>query len=649
MIRLTEIRKIYRLGKVEVQALRGVSLEIEPGDYVAIMGASGSGKSTLMHVLGLLDTPSSGSFELFGREVSTLGPDDLAAARAGLVGFVFQQFNLLPRLTAAENVGLPLIYTGSGRDGARAPELLRATGLGDRSNHRPSELSGGQQQRVAIARALVNSPRIVLADEPTGNLDSTSSREIMRIFDELNAKGITVILVTHEEDIAAHARRVIRLFDGVVQSDTRTGASPPAAANSTAWRAAGRQRFHPREVASFVRQAGRALLGNKTRTLLSMLGVLIGVAAVIAMLALGRGAQQSIEQQLSSLGSNLLVLRPGSSHVRGVALEAGAVTRLSAEDAVEIAGSLPMVRRVAPTVQGSVQIAYGAHNWRTRVTGTVPAYAPMRAAEPAVGRFFTEAETESRARVAVLGMTVVRNLFGASNPIGEYVKINRISFRVIGLLPEKGASGWRDEDDTVMIPLDTAMRRLLGKEFVDGIDVEVRSPEEMELATAAITELLRRRHRLGPNQDDGFEIRNLAEIQAALSESTRTMTVLLATIATVSLIVGGIGIMNIMLVSVTERTREIGIRKAIGARRRDILAQFLVEAVTVSATGGLLGVALGCGVTYLISKFAGWTTAVTAGSVMLAVIFSSVVGIVFGLWPARKAAGLHPVEALRYE
>jgi macrolide transport system ATP-binding/permease protein len=325
------------------------------------------------------------------------------------------------------------------------------------------------------------------------------------------------------------------------------------------------------------------------------------------------------------------------------------VTRLTAEDAMDLASALPMVRRVAASVQGGAQVTYGAKNWRTRVTGTMPSYAPMRAAEPAVGRFFTEEETRARARLAVLGVTVVKNLFGDRNPMGEYVKLNRISFRVIGILPEKGSSGWRDEDDVVLIPLDTAMRRLLGREHVDSIDVEVKSSEELEAATAAITELLRRRHRLGVGQGDGFEIRNMAEIQAAVSETTRTMTVLLATIATVSLVVGGIGIMNIMLVSVTERTREIGIRKAIGARRRDILAQFLVEAVTVSATGGLLGIALGWGATLLISKVTGWATAVTAGSVIIAFVFSSAVGIVFGLWPARKAARLHPVEALRYE
>jgi macrolide transport system ATP-binding/permease protein len=330
-------------------------------------------------------------------------------------------------------------------------------------------------------------------------------------------------------------------------------------------------------------------------------------------------------------------------------MEAGATTRLSSDDAAALAGSIPAVRRVAPTVQGSGQLTYGGKNWRTRVIGTTPPYAQMRASEPAVGRFFTDHENRTRARVVVLGMTPVRELFGDANPRGEFIKINRISFQVIGILPPKGASSWRDEDDTVIIPLDTAMRRLLGRDYVDSIDIEIRSSEEMEGAQTAIGDLIRRRHRIPAHYEEGFQIRNLAEIQAALSETSKTMSMLLAAIAAISLVVGGIGIMNIMLVSVTERTREIGIRKAIGARRRDILAQFLIEAVTVSATGGLLGIAIGWVITLVMSKFAGWTTAVAPSSVALAFLFASGVGIVFGLWPARKAALLNPVEALRYE
>jgi macrolide transport system ATP-binding/permease protein len=407
-------------------------------------------------------------------------------------------------------------------------------------------------------------------------------------------------------------------------------------------------RFGAREALAHVQQAARALAANKVRALLSMLGVLIGVAAVIAMLALGQGAQQAIEQQLASLGSNLLVLRPGASQQHGIMLEAGATTRLRAEDGAALQ-EVPEVSRVAPSVQGMAQAAYNGRNWRTRVIGTTPAYAGMRAAQPTVGRFLTEQEEHSRARVAVIGMTLVRELFQGANPIGEIIKVNRVSFQVIGILPEKGATAWRDEDDQMIIPLSTAMRRLLGRDYVDSIDIEVRSAEAMAPAQTNITTVMRARNRLQPHQSDGFTIRNMAEIQSALTATSKTMSMLLAVIATISLVVGGIGIMNIMLVSVTERTREIGIRKAIGARRRDILGQFLIEAVAVSMTGGALGILLGWGITVAMARLAGWTTAMSAESVGMAFFFSAGVGVVFGLWPALKASRLNPIEALRYE
>jgi macrolide transport system ATP-binding/permease protein len=384
------------------------------------------------------------------------------------------------------------------------------------------------------------------------------------------------------------------------------------------------------------------------RTGLSMLGILIGVAAVVAMLALGAGAKESMEARLSSLGSNLLSVRPGSRQVHGVALEAGTVTRLNLEDTQAIA-ALPSVWHVVPTVSGRAQVAYGNKNWNTQVQGATPAFEQVRAATPLVGRFFTADEERMRARVALLGLTLVRELFGETNPVGADIKINKVPFQVIGVLPERGATGWRDQDDVIVVPLSTAMRRLLGKDYLDSIDVQVARAEEMEATQVAIEELVIRRHRLPPSQRDTFDIRNMAEIQAALTETSRTMSLLLACIAAISLLVGGIGIMNIMLVSVTERTREIGLRKAVGARRRDILAQFLIESIVVSLVGGGLGIVLGWTITTAMSKLAGWAATVSVGAVLLAVGFSAAVGIVFGLWPARKAAALHPIEALRYE
>jgi macrolide transport system ATP-binding/permease protein len=651
MLELKNVHKTYRLGEVDVHALRGVTLAIEPGEFVAIMGPSGSGKSTLLHVLGLLDVPDKGSYRLFGHDVGRLDDDALARLRRETIGFVFQQFNLLPRFTALENVALPQVYMRHRLDLAQARRLLQEVGLGDRAAHRPNELSGGQQQRVAIARALVNSPRVILADEPTGNLDSASQVEIMDLLEDLNRRGITLIVVTHEEEVAHRARRIIRLRDGQVVADERRAAGrKSAAARVNPGQGASARGLEWAAFAEYFRQGLRSLGANKVRTALSMLGILIGVAAVIAMLALGKGAQRAIEQQLAALGSNMLVLRPGAVRVGGVVQEAGAVTRLRVDDPAHLKEAIPLIREASGTVRGGVQVSYGNRNWSTQLLGVGPAYAHMRAAQPDFGRFFTEEENLRRARVAAIGRTVARELFGNENPLDQTIRINRVSFQVIGLLPEKGATTWRDQDDVVVIPLHTAMYRVLGKTYVDYIDIEVASVGAMEAARRAINEHMLARYKVPPSQRQGaFHIRNMVEIQEAMAETSRTMALFLAVIAAVSLLVGGIGIMNIMLVSVTERTREIGLRKAVGARSRDVLAQFLVEAVVICAVGGLLGFALGAGVTALMAFAAGWATSIAAWSVLLALLSATTIGLVFGLYPARKAARMNPIEALRYE
>jgi macrolide transport system ATP-binding/permease protein len=399
----------------------------------------------------------------------------------------------------------------------------------------------------------------------------------------------------------------------------------------------------------FIRQAIFAMMSHKGRSFLSILGILIGVAAVIAMLALGEGAKESIEKQLSSLGSNLLVIRPGSPNVHGVSLEAGAVTRFTINDGNDINKLNDVVRSVSPSVTGRVQIVYGNKNWNTQVEGVGVPYENMRNASPVAGRFFTEEEVKAREKVVLLGPTVARELFGEDNPLGKSVKINLINFKVIGILPTKGASGFHDHDDTMVIPITTAMYRVLGKDYVDSIYVEVKDVSLMQTAQDDISQLIIKQHRLKGKGADSFQIRNMADIKATLEATTKTMSMLLGSIAIISLLVGGIGIMNIMLVSVTERTREIGLRKAIGGTNKDIMMQFLIEAVLMASIGGIFGIIIGSGTAILMTSLTGWAVKISLFSVLLATIFSVIVGVVFGLWPAKQASRLNPIEALRYE
>jgi len=654
MIELKNVSKTYQMGTVSVHALMDLSLKIKEGEYVAIIGPSGSGKSTLLHVIGCLDRPDTGSYRMGGRELTELTDDQLAVLRNRMMGFVFQQFHLLPYANALENVELPLIYAGQRHLKEKARTRLSEVGLSERATHRPTEMSGGEQQRAAIARSLVNEPPIILADEPTGNLDSKSESEVIGILEGLNRQGKTVVIVTHEPGIARHATRTISMRDGRIISDERRGpeggedkAAGPAGQFESIM-AGAHAGVGKAEFGDHIRQALRAISSHKMRSSLSMLGILIGVAAVIAMLALGRGAKESIAQRLASMGSNLLMVRSGSHRLHGVALEAGSVTRFTLQDAEAIA-KFPEVRRVAGAVQGRAQVVFGNKNWNTQVEGTGVDYKDLRAANPTVGRFFTAEEVRSREKVALLGTTVSRALFGEVNPVGSTIKINRINFQVIGVLPEKGAMGPRDQDDTMVVPISTAMYRLLGKDYLDSIYVEGADPALMKAAEAAVKEVIIKRHRLTKEKEDTFEIRNMAEMQAALESTTKTMTWLLGSIAAISLLVGGIGIMNIMLVSVTERTREIGLRKAIGARGVDIMVQFLIESAVMTFSGGLAGIALGVGVSALMANLAGWAVRVSLSSIILAASFSIVVGVVFGLWPARSAAALNPIEALRYE
>ncbi|MEI6691223.1 MAG: ABC transporter permease [Chlorobium sp.] len=654
MLELVDVHRTYLIGESTVHALRGVSVTIGQGEFVAIMGASGSGKSSLLQILGLLDNPDKGEYRIFGNNVNTMSEDEQASVRNNVAGFVFQQFHLLKRMDIVDNVRLPYIYSGlKGSFRQQAIDRLKMVGLEKRIDHTPNQLSGGEQQRVAIARALVRDPLIIFADEPTGNLDTKNSAEIMKILNGLHLEGKTIIMVTHETEIAAYADRVITMRDGVIITDERKKGIAPAVTVSgeTGFDIHGSSKgslWQDGRFIGFIAQAFQSILANKMRSFLSVLGILVGVASVIAMMALGEGAKASMQEQLKSMGSNMLSIRAGSAKIRGAAQGAGAVARFTFPDVDEIASLHRLVKNASGVVNGVGRIVYGNKNWSSSLTGAGYDYGSMRAVVPSIGRWFTREEIQTREKVAIIGVTVVKELFGTTNPLGKTIKINRINFTVIGIAPAKGFSGPQDEDDVVIIPVTTAMYRVLGKTYLSGIFVEVASPSLIGETKSAISALIIKRHRL-KEDDDSFNIRDMTEIQKMLSSTTQTMSLLLGSIAAISLVVGGIGIMNIMLVSVTERTREIGLRKAIGARKSDIMLQFLVESVGMTVSGGIIGIVLGVGTSLILSFFAGWAVITSIVSVVLATVFSVLTGIFFGLWPARKAAELRPVEALRYE
>jgi len=408
-------------------------------------------------------------------------------------------------------------------------------------------------------------------------------------------------------------------------------------------------------IGASIQIALRALRVNKLRSALTMLGIIIGVSAVIAMMAVGAGARERIAEQIRSIGSNVIIILSGSTTSGGIRIGSGSILTLTEDDATAIAREVPAVEAAAPTIRGTAQVVFGNQNWSTVIQGATPEYLVVREWPVVSGRDIMPQDVDGAAKVVLLGQTVAANLFGDSDPLGEIIRIKKVPFTVVGVLAAKGQSAWgQDQDDIVVIPLSTAKRKVLGvsqanARSVGAIIVRAKGPEWMDEAVEQMTVLLRQRHRLQPGQEDDFTVRNLSEVFAAQEESARTMSLLLGAIASVSLLVGGIGIMNIMLVSVTERTREIGIRMAVGARERDILTQFLIEAVTLALIGGIVGIALGVGGSALLSFLAQWETLIAPQAILLAFLFSTVVGVFFGYYPARKAASLDPIEALRYE
>jgi macrolide transport system ATP-binding/permease protein len=698
IIRLEGIRRTYHVGDVDVHALREVSLTVNTGEFVAIMGSSGSGKSTLMSIIGCLDRPSSGRYFFEGVDVAGLAEPDRARLRSERLGFVFQSFNLLARTSALENVALPLFYAASGPAGAssrtdRARTALKLLGLAERENNTPGQLSGGQQQRVAIARALINEPALLLADEPTGNLDTRTSHEIMETLTKLNReRGVTIMLVTHESDIAAYADRVLTMRDGEVISDVNNPKKPEAAPRIEPAAAERLRRPQGPKLAPatgvhaawafgrmIVAAAMQAIGRNMMRSSLTMLGVFIGVAALIAMVAVGQGANEAVRKQIESLGTNLVVVLPGARTMGGLRGGAGSASTLTVTDAQAIRRESTAVGTVSYLIRQSGQVEFGNQNWATSIQGISANYPPMTNWKIAAGREITRDDDTGAALVVVIGQTVARQLFGESeSPIGALIQVKNVPMRVVGLLASKGQTQFgQDQDDLVMIPFGTAERKVLGVAapsqtqtalnwvyptppnpyaltprlvgYVNQIFVQAGSSAQVQPAIRQVTEILARRHRIKPGDTNDFSVRNLSQIAETAEGSSRIMALLLASVASISLVVGGIGIMNILLVSVTERTREIGLRMAIGARRLHVLLQFLAEAVLLSVTGGIAGIIMGVAFSAAISLIAGWPAPISGVAIASGFLFSAAVGIFFGYYPARKAASLDPIEALRYE
>ncbi|MDY6461208.1 MacB family efflux pump subunit [Acinetobacter faecalis] len=653
---LLEVKNLTRefpAGETTVQILKGVNLEIYPGELVAIVGQSGSGKSTLMNILGCLDQPTEGSYKVSGRETRELEPDELAQLRREYFGFIFQRYHLLGDLNATGNVEVPAIYAGADAHERqeRAKQLLSDLGLADKTQNRPSQLSGGQQQRVSIARALMNGGDVILADEPTGALDKNSGIEVMRILRELNAKGHTIILVTHDHNVAKNATRIIEISDGNIISDqanTPEISEDEVLEKQTLVRAPQKKIPAWRSVVDRLGEAFRmallAMNAHRMRTFLTMLGIIIGIASVVSVVALGNGSQKQILQNISSLGTNTITIYQGRGF--GDNSRASQVKTLIPADG-DALSEQPYVDGVSPSVNSSVTARFKDIEAAITVNGVSEDFFYVKGLSFKSGQAFDKNSVIQQAQDVVIDTNTQNKFFSdGTNPVGQVVLLGSVPSRIIGVVDAQTGMMGNADSLNVYLPYSTVMSRMLGQSNVRSIIVRIKDEYPSHVAENAILSLLEQRH----GAQDVFT-QNSDSIRETIQQTTQTMTLLISAIAVISLIVGGIGVMNIMLVSVTERTQEIGVRMAVGARQSDILQQFLIEAILVCILGGILGVLLSLGIGQLITHFAGgsFQMAYSTTSIVAAFVCSSLIGIVFGFIPARNAAQLNPVDALSRE
>ncbi|HDS5480463.1 MULTISPECIES: MacB family efflux pump subunit [Serratia] len=645
LLQLQGISRRFQAGDQNVTVLKEINLSIAQGEMVAIVGASGSGKSTLMNILGCLDRPSEGDYQVAGRSTARLDRDSLAELRREHFGFIFQRYHLLGDLSAQGNVEVPAVYAGHARSARqqRAADLLQRLGLAQRLNYRPSQLSGGQQQRVSIARALMNGGEVILADEPTGALDSHSGQEVMSILKDLHARGHTVVIVTHDMQVAEHAQRIIELSDGEIVADRRkttahTVARLPIALDN----AVSRWQSQRDRLYEAFKMALLAMASQRLRTLLTMLGIIIGIASVVSVVALGKGSQQQVLANINAMGTSTLEVYPGKDFGD---MRSAAVQTLRATDADALAQQ-GYVHSVTPTVSSSTTFRYGNQSVSGTVNGVGEQYFLVRGYSIDSGMAFNRHSVDQLMQEAVIDENTRNKLFPhGANPLGEVILLGSLPCRIIGVAAKKQSGFGSDENLNVWIPYTTAMKRMLGQSYLKSITVRVNDDIDLTSAEDGVTRLLSQRH-----GGKDFFVMNTDSIRQTIEKTTATLTLLVSMIALISLVVGGIGVMNIMLVSVTERTREIGVRMAVGARASDIMQQFLIEAVLVCLLGGTLGVLLSLGIGVVFSQFSdNFTMVYSTESIVAAFICSTLIGVIFGFFPARRAAGMDPIHALERE